>query len=98
MKQVKLSVKEAMKPPNGRKIVLRFNKTLQPVGAEAGILSGVLGFLESYYIKFPICEKDWRKVRSKDKIYNECVKVKTHLFVGFDNLSLTPTNNLILLL
>ncbi|KAL4275108.1 hypothetical protein AHAS_Ahas20G0074200 [Arachis hypogaea] len=55
---VKLSVKEAMKPPNGRKIVLRFNSALQPVGDEAGLLSGVMGLLGSDYTKFPICEKD----------------------------------------
>ncbi|RYR14739.1 hypothetical protein Ahy_B04g071429 [Arachis hypogaea] len=95
MKQVKLSVKEAMKPPNGRKIVLRFNKTLQPVGAEAGILSGVLGFLESYYIKFPICEKDWRKVRSKDKIYNECVKeMRNRLYHNYYDSQLTLEKNI----
>ncbi|XP_025640562.1 uncharacterized protein [Arachis hypogaea] len=50
-----------MKPPNGRKIVLRFNDRLQSVGNEAGILSGVVGMLGSDYTKFPICEKDWRK-------------------------------------
>ncbi|XP_057747424.1 uncharacterized protein LOC130966624 [Arachis stenosperma] len=56
-----MSVKEAMKPPNGRKIVLRFNSALQLVGDEAGIVSGVMGMLGSDYTKFPICEKDWRK-------------------------------------
>ncbi|RYR04475.1 hypothetical protein Ahy_B06g084206 [Arachis hypogaea] len=35
-KQLHLSVKEAMKPPNNKKIVLRFNKRLQPVENEAG--------------------------------------------------------------
>nr|XP_025685455.1 uncharacterized protein LOC112786275 [Arachis hypogaea] len=30
------------------------------------------------YTKFPIYEKDWRKVRSRDKIYNECVKELFH--------------------
>ncbi|XP_072054717.1 uncharacterized protein [Arachis hypogaea] len=73
-KQLHLSVKKAMKSPSGRTIVLRFNERLQPVGNEAGILSDVLGLLGFDYTKFPICEKDWRKVRSKDKIYNECVK------------------------
>ncbi|KAL4287480.1 hypothetical protein AHAS_Ahas19G0190400 [Arachis hypogaea] len=58
IKQLHLSVKDAMKPPNGRKIVLRFNERLQPVGNEAGILSGVLGLLGSEYTKFSICEKD----------------------------------------
>ncbi|RYQ82663.1 hypothetical protein Ahy_B10g101238 [Arachis hypogaea] len=44
-----------MKPPNGRKIVLRFNSALQPVGDEAGL----------------------EKVRTRDKVYNECVKKET---------------------
>ncbi|RYQ98785.1 hypothetical protein Ahy_B07g086580 [Arachis hypogaea] len=74
IKQVKLSVKEAMKPPNGRRIVLRFHSALQLVGHEAGLLSGVMGLLGSDYTKFPICKKDWRKVRTRDKVYNECVK------------------------
>ncbi|XP_020970324.1 uncharacterized protein LOC110268476 [Arachis ipaensis] len=78
IKHVKLSVKEAMKPPNGRKIVLRFNSALQPVGDEAGLLSGVMGLLGSDYTKFPIYEKDWRKVRTRDKVYNECVKEMFH--------------------
>ncbi|XP_072086024.1 uncharacterized protein [Arachis hypogaea] len=34
--------------------------------------------LGSNYTKFPICEKDWRKVCSRDKIYNECVKELFH--------------------
>ncbi|KAL4300330.1 hypothetical protein AHAS_Ahas17G0190100 [Arachis hypogaea] len=76
IRQVKLSVKEAMKPPNGRKVVLRFNSALQPVGDEASLLSGVMGLLGSDYTKFLICEKDWRKVRTRDKVYNECVKEK----------------------
>ncbi|XP_025607883.2 uncharacterized protein [Arachis hypogaea] len=78
IKQVKLSVKEAMKPPNGRKVVLRFNNALQPVGDEAGLLSGVMGLLGSDYTKFPICERDWRKVRTRDKVYNEIVKEMFH--------------------
>ncbi|XP_072062097.1 uncharacterized protein [Arachis hypogaea] len=64
-------MKEAIKSPNERKIVLRFNSALQPVGDESGILSGVMGLLGSDYTKFPICEKDWRKVRIRDKVYNE---------------------------
>ncbi|RYR13354.1 hypothetical protein Ahy_B04g070395 isoform H [Arachis hypogaea] len=67
-----------MKSPNGRKIVLRFNSELQPVGDEAGLLSSVMGLLGSDYTKFPICEKNWRKVRTRDKVYNECVKEMFH--------------------
>nr|XP_025617108.1 uncharacterized protein LOC112709438 [Arachis hypogaea] len=61
IKQLHLSVREAMKPPNGRKIVPRFNNRLQPVGNEASILSGVVEMLGSDYTKFSICEKDWKK-------------------------------------
>ncbi|XP_057723992.1 uncharacterized protein LOC130939949 [Arachis stenosperma] len=50
-KHIHLSVKEVMKPPNGRKIVLKFNKRLQPVGNEASILSGIFGWLGSDYTK-----------------------------------------------
>ncbi|KAL4299083.1 hypothetical protein AHAS_Ahas17G0065400 [Arachis hypogaea] len=75
---VKLSVKEAMKPPNRKKVVLRFNSALQPVVDEAGLLSGVMGLLGSDYTKFPICERDWRKVRTRDKVYNEIVKEMFH--------------------
>ncbi|RYQ89348.1 hypothetical protein Ahy_B09g096041 isoform B [Arachis hypogaea] len=69
---------EAMKSHNGRKIVLKFNKKFQAIGDEAGILSGVLRLLGADYNKFSICEKDWRKISSKDKIYNECVKEMFH--------------------
>ncbi|KAL4287561.1 hypothetical protein AHAS_Ahas19G0198500 [Arachis hypogaea] len=55
-----------MKPPNGRKIILRFNDRLQPVGNEAGVLSSI----------------DWRKVRSRDKIYNKCIKELFHFEEG----------------
>ncbi|RYR04769.1 hypothetical protein Ahy_B06g084544 [Arachis hypogaea] len=74
IKLAKLSVREAMERPNGRRIMLRFNNEKQPVGDEAGLLSGVLGMLGSYYGKFPICEKSWRHVTTKDKVYFECVK------------------------
>ncbi|KAL4293884.1 hypothetical protein AHAS_Ahas18G0172700 [Arachis hypogaea] len=67
-----------MKPPNGRKIVLRFNSELQLVGDEVGILSDVLGLLGFNYTKFPICEKDWRKVHTRGKVYIECVKEMFH--------------------
>ncbi|RYQ79679.1 hypothetical protein Ahy_Scaffold2g107643 [Arachis hypogaea] len=98
IKQLHLNVREAMKPPNGRKIVLRFNDRLQPVGNEASILSDVVRMLGFDFTKFLICEKDWRKVRSRDKIYNECVKVNRYIFVQSRNLNSTPTNNLIILL
>nr|XP_025628552.1 uncharacterized protein LOC112721729 [Arachis hypogaea] len=74
IKPAKLSVREAMERPNGRRIVLRFNNEKQAVGDEAGLLSGVLGMLGSDYGKFPICEESWRHVTTKEKVYFECVK------------------------
>ncbi|RYR16505.1 hypothetical protein Ahy_B04g073536 [Arachis hypogaea] len=74
IKPAKLSVREAMERPNGRRIMLRFNNEKQPVGDEAGLLSGVLGMLGSDYEKFSISEESWRHVTTKDKVYNECVK------------------------
>ncbi|XP_057745579.1 uncharacterized protein LOC130963488 [Arachis stenosperma] len=58
--------------------LLRFNSALQPVGDEAGLLSGVMKLLGSDYTKFLICERNWRKVRTKDKVYNEIVKEMFH--------------------
>ncbi|QHN83542.1 uncharacterized protein DS421_20g705650 [Arachis hypogaea] len=37
-----------------------------------------MGLLGSDYTKFPICERDWRKVRTRDKVYNEIVKEIFH--------------------
>ncbi|RYQ85322.1 hypothetical protein Ahy_B10g104854 [Arachis hypogaea] len=78
VKQAKMSVRETMEwSLNGSKIILRFNEELQAVGDGAGLLSGILGALGSDYSKFPICEKSWAKVRGKDKVYDDCIKVMT---------------------
>nr|XP_029149651.1 uncharacterized protein LOC112754440 isoform X2 [Arachis hypogaea] len=78
IKPAKLSVREAMERPNGRKVVLRFNNAKQAIGDEAGLLSGVLGLLGSDFGKFPICRTSWREITTKDKVYNECVKQIFH--------------------
>ncbi|XP_025616195.1 uncharacterized protein [Arachis hypogaea] len=74
IKQARLSARKAMKQLNGRKIVLKFNRELQPIGDEAGILSSFLGLLGADYDKFPIYEESWRKIITKDKVYNDLVK------------------------
>nr|XP_029146925.1 uncharacterized protein LOC114924919 [Arachis hypogaea] len=62
IKPARLSVRKAMERPNGRRIVLRFNNKMHPIGDEAGLLSGVLGLLESAYGKFSIdCEGSIKK-------------------------------------
>ncbi|XP_020960389.1 uncharacterized protein LOC110263448 [Arachis ipaensis] len=78
IKPAKLSVREAMERPNGRRIVLKFNNEKQPIGDKVGLLSGVLGLLGSNYEKFSICEESGRKITTKDKVYNECVKQLFH--------------------
>ncbi|RYQ99460.1 hypothetical protein Ahy_B07g087390 [Arachis hypogaea] len=79
VKQAKMSVREAMKRSlNGSKIILRFNEELQVVRDGAGLLSGILGALSSDYSKFPICEKNWGKVRGKDRVYDDCIEEMFH--------------------
>ncbi|XP_025652205.1 uncharacterized protein [Arachis hypogaea] len=78
IKPSKLSVREALEWPNGRKIVLKFNNAKQAIGDEAGLLSSVLGLLGSDYGKFPICRESWRQITTKDKVYNKCVKQIFH--------------------
>ncbi|KAL4394791.1 hypothetical protein AHAS_Ahas02G0187300 [Arachis hypogaea] len=65
----RLSVREAMERPNGRKIVLRFNNAKQAIGNEAGLLSGVLD--SEGTIKKNILEsmgKSWKETRLR--LYN----------------------------
>ncbi|RYR54056.1 hypothetical protein Ahy_A06g029305 [Arachis hypogaea] len=59
---VTINEKEAMERPND----------------EAGLLSNVLGLLGADYGKFSICEDNWRKITSKDKVYNDCIKQIFH--------------------
>ncbi|XP_020962314.1 uncharacterized protein LOC110264452 [Arachis ipaensis] len=74
-----MSVREAMERSlNGSKIILRFNEKRQAVGDGAGLLSGILGVLGSDYSKFSICEKSWKKVRGKDRVYDDCIKEMFH--------------------
>ncbi|XP_016192902.1 uncharacterized protein LOC107633817 [Arachis ipaensis] len=55
-----LSVKEAIVLPSSRKIILEFNKELQPIGQAAGLLSGFLGNLGADFQHFPISEDSWK--------------------------------------
>ncbi|RYQ84296.1 hypothetical protein Ahy_B10g103464 [Arachis hypogaea] len=77
----RLSMREAMERPNGRRIVLRFNNEMQPIGDEARLLSGVLGLLGFDFGKFTIDSegsikkyilkimgRSWKKIRLR--LYN----------------------------
>ncbi|RYQ91912.1 hypothetical protein Ahy_B09g097969 [Arachis hypogaea] len=86
IKPAKLSVREAIEWPNGRRIMLKFNNKKQAIGDEAELLSGVLGLLGSDYGKFLICEESWHKITTKYKFYNECVKVKVYIHVELNLL------------
>ncbi|XP_057720004.1 uncharacterized protein LOC130934454 [Arachis stenosperma] len=71
IKSVKLIVREAMKRPNGRKIVLRFNNTKQAIGDETGLLNGVLvneGTIKKNILKS--MENAWKETRLR--LYNDC--------------------------
>ncbi|RYR09538.1 hypothetical protein Ahy_B05g077889 [Arachis hypogaea] len=60
IKPARISVREAMERPNGRKVMLRFKSAKQDIRDEAGLLSGVLSLLGSDYEKFPICKIEYR--------------------------------------
>ncbi|KAL4382151.1 hypothetical protein AHAS_Ahas04G0204800 [Arachis hypogaea] len=77
IKPAKLSVREAMERPNGRRIMLRFNSEKQAVGDEAGLLSGVLGMLGSDYGKFPIY--------TRLRLYDDCYEPKLSIEENIEN-------------
>ncbi|RYQ83236.1 hypothetical protein Ahy_B10g101882 [Arachis hypogaea] len=62
-----VSVKKATTLPSNTKIILPFNKGLQPIGQAAGLLSGFLGILGASYSHFPICEESWKHVNKAKK-------------------------------
>nr|XP_025616607.1 uncharacterized protein LOC112708898 [Arachis hypogaea] len=67
IKPARLSVREAIERPNGRRIILRFNNAKQAIGNEAVLLSRVLGLLGFDFGKFLLCEESWHKIITKDK-------------------------------
>ncbi|RYQ84868.1 hypothetical protein Ahy_B10g104364 [Arachis hypogaea] len=77
IKQARLSVRKAIKWPNGRKIILKFNRKLQSIRDGSDLLSGIFGLLVLTIIIFFICDKIWRKINTKDKIYNDGIKNDT---------------------
>ncbi|RYQ92105.1 hypothetical protein Ahy_B09g098242 [Arachis hypogaea] len=63
----RLSVKEAIALPSNTKIVLPFNKELQPIGQTAGLFSGFLGSLGADYSQFLIYAESWKHVNKAKK-------------------------------
>ncbi|RYR20552.1 hypothetical protein Ahy_B03g065723 [Arachis hypogaea] len=63
----KLSVKEAIALPPNTKIILLFNKELQPTDQAAGLLSSFLGSLGADYSQFSICKGSWKNVNKTNK-------------------------------
>ncbi|KAL4395802.1 hypothetical protein AHAS_Ahas01G0028300 [Arachis hypogaea] len=41
-------------------------------------MSDILGLLGADYKKFSICEESWKKITIKNKVYNECIKIKVY--------------------
>ncbi|RYR62682.1 hypothetical protein Ahy_A04g020402 [Arachis hypogaea] len=63
----RLSVKEAIALPSNTKIVLPFNKELQPIGQAARLFSGFLRSLGVDYSQFPIYAESWKHVNKAKK-------------------------------
>ncbi|XP_016185163.1 uncharacterized protein LOC107626775 [Arachis ipaensis] len=60
-------MKQAIALPSNTKIVLPFNKELQPIGQAVGLLSGFLGSLGADYSQFPIHLDSWKHVSKAKK-------------------------------
>ncbi|XP_052176643.1 uncharacterized protein LOC127790948 [Diospyros lotus] len=54
IKQEKLRVKDVWLLVCGRRVMLEFNESFQPIGDPAGLLGGILGELASNFVAFPI--------------------------------------------
>ncbi|RYR02696.1 hypothetical protein Ahy_B06g081491 [Arachis hypogaea] len=77
IKQVKMSVKEAMNPLNRRKIVLKFNSALQSVGDETdsrGIIKRII---------FKMLGRAWKETRNR--LYHHCYDSKLSLEENIEN-------------
>ncbi|RYR43783.1 hypothetical protein Ahy_A08g040183 [Arachis hypogaea] len=66
-KEARMSVKEAIALPPTTKILLPFNKELQPIGQAIRLFSGFLGSLGADYSNFSICEESWKHVNKAKK-------------------------------
>ncbi|RYR79752.1 hypothetical protein Ahy_A01g004557 [Arachis hypogaea] len=68
---------------------------LQSIRDETGLLmSDILGLLGADYKKFSICEESWKKITIKNKVYNECIKIKVYSVVELNLFCLTFINKL----
>ncbi|XP_072067741.1 uncharacterized protein [Arachis hypogaea] len=74
IKNMDLTVKEALALPPGRKIILHHNKEMQQVGQSAGQLSGFLGSLGADFQQLPICEESLKTMNKA---------IKEHVFDQF---------------
>ncbi|RYR09110.1 hypothetical protein Ahy_B05g077209 [Arachis hypogaea] len=61
------SLEEAVALPSNTKIILTFNKELQPIGQAAGLFSDFLESLGADYSQFPICKESWKHVNKAKK-------------------------------
>ncbi|RYR67743.1 hypothetical protein Ahy_A03g014133 [Arachis hypogaea] len=68
----KLGVKEVIALPPDTKVILLFNKELQPTDQATGLLRGFLGSLDADYSQFFICKGSWKNVNkaNKEHAYN----------------------------
>ncbi|RYR62137.1 hypothetical protein Ahy_A04g019503 [Arachis hypogaea] len=70
----KLSVKEAIALPSNTKIILSFNKELQPIGQTAGLLSNFLGSLGTDYSHLPRYKERNNVKDIRHNLYHKCYK------------------------
>ncbi|XP_052198330.1 uncharacterized protein LOC127805621 [Diospyros lotus] len=91
IKQEKLRVKDVWLLARGRRVMLEFNESFQPIGDPAGLLGGILGELASDFVAFPVNYESWHKVPKtyKEEIYKNRIMEKFNVDEG-------PAKNFIL--
>lgn len=77
IKQEKLRVKDVWLLARGRRVMLEFNESFQPIGDPAGLLGGILGELAFDFVVFPVNYESWHKVPKtyKEEIYKNRIMV-----------------------
>ena len=74
-----LKLKDVWVLPTGTKVIVHWNRFVQPVGEAGGLLGAFLGAIAGNFKNFPICYEKWPKVPEayKKDIYKNTIQVYT---------------------
>ena len=79
IKEGRLKLKDVWVLPIGTKVIVHWNRFVQPVGEASGLLGAFLGAIAGNFKNFPICYEKWPKVPKtyKEVIYKSTIQVHT---------------------